>query len=230
MSFIEYGSLVRDVVIDLTSLYFFAYVILYRKFGNKELSVTFCLFNIFMLVVIMAITRSTFNIALGFGLFALLSMVRLRSLQFTKAEMAYLFGGVSLAVINGAGILDLSFVLTCNFVIIMGAWLISGWSVENSALIVEKSNIEKMSVVLDQIDEASMRSPAIMKNKLSQLFNLDVQSFDIITVDYVKDIMEVEIVYYVTENGTPQISGGGGSPSTTFAVIIYFAEAPPLLF
>lgn len=205
MSFIQYGSLVRDFVIDFISLYFLAYVILYRKFRNKELFVTFSLFNIFMLMVIMAITRSNFNIALGFGLFALLSMVQLRSLQFTKAEMAYLFGSVALAVINGAGIPDLSFVLTCNFVIIASAWIISAWSVENSAYVIEKDNIEKMSVVLDHIDEAGMRSREIMRRNLSTAFNLNVVSFDIDKIDYVRDLTELKITYQIAEEGRLQI-------------------------
>jgi hypothetical protein len=198
MSFIEYGSLIRDFIIDFTALYFFAYVILYRKFRNKELFFTFSLFNIFMLMVIMAITRTNFNIALGFGLFALLSMVQLRSLQFTKAEMAYLFGGVSLAVINGAGIPDLSFVLTCNFIIIASTWIISGWSIGNSAYIIEKDNIEKMAVVLDQIDEASMRNHENLRHKLSTMFNLDIVSFDIKKIDYLNDVTELQIAYQVT--------------------------------
>jgi hypothetical protein len=199
MAFVEYGSLVRDIIIDLTALYFFAYVIVYRKFHNKELFVTFSFFNIFMLLVIMAITRTNFNIALGFGLFALLSMVQLRSIQFTKAEIGFLFGGVSLAVINGAGIPDLAFVLTCNFIIIVSAWIISGWSIEHSAAIIDVDNTQTMSVVMNQIDETGLNDHEIMKSKLSKLFNLDVLSFEIQKLDYVKDVMELQIFYQLAE-------------------------------
>ena len=205
MSFIEYGSLVRDFIIDFTSLYFFAYVILYRKFRNKELFVTFSLFNIFMLIVIMAITRTSFNMAIGFGLFALLSMVQLRSTTFTKAEMAYLFGGVALAVINGAGIPDLSFVLTCNLVIIGCAWIISTWSIDHSAAIIDVDNIKKMAVVLDQIDESSLKNRAFMKRKLVTLFSLDVLSYEIKKIDYVRDVMELQIVYQIADEETSPV-------------------------
>jgi len=214
MSFIEYGSLIRDFIIDFTALYFFAYVILYRKFHNKELFVTFSLFNVFMLMVIMAITRTNFNIAIGFGLFALLSMVQLRSQQFTKAEMAYLFGGVALAVINGAGIPDLSFVLTCNFIIIIAAWIISAWSIEHSAYIIEKDNIKKLTVVLDQIDETSMRNPEFMKRKLSNQFNLNVVSFKINKIDYVKDVMLIRLAYQVSEEDLVHMAASDDSQAT----------------
>ena len=204
MSFVEYSTVVRDFIVDFTALYFFAYVILYRKYRNKELFVTCALFNVFMLIVIMAIVRTNFNIAIGFGLFALLSMVQLRSEAFTKAEMAYLFGGVSLAVINGAGITDLTFVLTSNFVIIAGAWIISTWSIEHSANIIDVDNIRKMIVTLDHIDEKGIKDHLIMKEKLVNLFNLNVLSYEIRKIDYVKDLMEILLVYQLTDEGTLQ--------------------------
>jgi hypothetical protein len=204
MSFVEYSNVIRDFIIDFTALYFFAYVILYRKYRNKELFVTCSLFNVFMLIVIMSIVRTNFNIAIGFGLFALLSMVQLRSEAFTKAEMAYLFGGVSLAVINGAGIADLTFVITSNFVIIIGAWVISTWSIDHSANIIDVDNIRKMIVTLDHIDEVGIKNHLIMKEKLIKLFNLNVISFEIRKIDYVKDLMELVLVYQLTDEGALQ--------------------------
>ena len=103
MNFVDYSTIIRDLLVDFTSLYFLSYVILYRKFQNIEMFVTSSLFNIFMLLIVMAIIRTDFDIAIGFGLFALLSLIQLRSTQFTKTEMAYLFGSVVLAVINGPG-------------------------------------------------------------------------------------------------------------------------------
>ena len=91
-----------------------------------------------------ALSKSKYAAGVLFGLFALLSMIQLRSTTFTKAEMAYLFGGVALAVINGAGIPDLAFVLTCNFVIVACAWIISSWSIDHSAAIIDIDNIKKI--------------------------------------------------------------------------------------
>ena len=125
MTFIDYPTLIRDFMIDFTSLYLFAYVVVYKRFRNTELFVTISLFNIFILLVVMAIVRTNFNIAVGFGLFALLSLIQLRSAQFTKTETGFLFGGVALAVINGAGITDLSFVFLSNLVVVLTGWIFS---------------------------------------------------------------------------------------------------------
>ena len=154
MNFVDYTTVIRDLLIDFSSLYFLSYVILYRKYRNVEMFVSSALFNIFILLIVMAIVRTDFNIAIGFGLFALLSLVQLRSSTFTKTEMAYLFGAVTLAVINGAGIGDLSFVLICNFVVIVATWFIGNWSLEHSANLIRVDNVKKMAVTLDHIDES----------------------------------------------------------------------------
>jgi Domain of unknown function (DUF4956) len=195
--YIDYTNVIRDVIIDLVSLYFFSYRILYKRYLNKELFVTCSLFNIFLLLVIMAIVRTNFNIALGFGLFALLSLVTLRSATFSKAEMAYVFGSVSLAVINGAGITDLIFVLICNTIIILAAMVISAWSLEHSANIMQVDNVKNMSMTLDRIDTDALNNRSRMKEKLQLIYNIDVINFTVLKVDYVKDLMDIDLVYRV---------------------------------
>ena len=70
--FVNYISIFKDIAVDLVSMYIFAYLILYRRYGNKELFVTCTLFNVSLMLVVMAIVRTDFNLAVGFGLFALL--------------------------------------------------------------------------------------------------------------------------------------------------------------
>ena len=53
MLYVDYVNVGRDIMIDLLSLYLYAYVIVYYKYGNKELFVTCALFNIFVLLVVM---------------------------------------------------------------------------------------------------------------------------------------------------------------------------------
>jgi hypothetical protein len=195
MSYVDYTTLIRDLLIDLVSVYFVTYVILYRKFQNIEMFVACALFNIFIMLIVMAIIRTDFNIAVGFGLFALLSLIQVRSAQFTKTETAYILGSVALAVINGAGITDLSFVLICNFVVIVAAWLFGTWSLEHSTNLITVDYVRKMTVTLDHIDEELVADRTLMKGKLAQMLGSQIQSFEIKKLDYVRDIVEVSVVY-----------------------------------
>ena len=47
-----------------------------------------------------------FQHAVGFGLFVLLALIQIQSTPFTKIEVAYFFGSIALAVINGTDISD----------------------------------------------------------------------------------------------------------------------------
>lgn len=204
MNFIDYTTVIRDLLIDFSSLYFLSYVILYRKYRNVEMFVSSALFNIFILLLVMAIVRTDFNIAIGFGLFALLSLVQLRSATFTKTEMAYLFGAVTLAVINGAGIVDLSFVLISNFVVIAATWFIGNWSLEHSANLIRVDNVKKMSVTLDHIDENAIRDRKKMCAKLTESLGIEVQTFEIKKIDYVRDTVDLTIIYQLPLSEKPQ--------------------------
>ena len=193
-TYIDYASLFRDVVIDIISLYLFAYKTIYLRSRNKELFVICSLINIFMLLVIMALVRTAFSVAAGFGLFGLLSILTLRSEPFTKGEMAYMFGGIALAVINGSGIPDLVFVFMANAMIVLSTAVMSSWLVESSASI---------AVTLDRIDPDALNNHSVMKDKLRTMFNIDVSDFDLKRVDYVRDVMEIKVAYFVDPADKP---------------------------
>lgn len=203
MSFIDYPALIRDFMIDFTSLYLFAYVVVYKRFRNTELFVTISLFNIFILIVVMAIVRTNFNVAVGFGLFALLSLVQLRSAQFTKTETGFLFGCVALAVINGAGITDLGFVFLTNLIVVITGWIFSSWAMEHSANIIPKDSARKIAITLDHIDESILNNKTMMIDKLTELLGVDISSFDIKKIDYVKDTINLNAMYHAPETEIP---------------------------
>ncbi len=204
MNFIDYTMVIRDILIDFSSLYFLSYVILYRKYRNVEMFVASALFNIFILLIVMSIVRTDFNIAVGFGLFALLSLVQLRSSTFTKTEMAYLFGAVTLAVINGSGIADLTFILISNIVIVASTWFIGNWSLEHSANLIRVDNVKKMAVTLDHIDENVVSNRDLMCTQLTETLGINVQTFEIKKIDYVRDVVEITVIYQLPSSEIPQ--------------------------
>lgn len=190
MLYINYASIFKDVILNAVSLYFFAYLILYQRYGNKELFVTCSLFNISLLLVVMAIVRSDFNLAVGFGLFALLSLITVRSVPFTKTEMAYFFSVIALAVINGSGIADYMFVIICNVMIVGTAWTIA-LTVTHSANV--SGNSEPIILNLDRVDSDASANPSRMVAKLQRLLQTEVYSYRTLKIDLVRDTMALEI-------------------------------------
>ncbi len=207
MLYVDYVYLGRDLLIDFLSLYLYAYVIIYYKYGNKELFVTCALFNIFVLLVVMAIVRTDFTLAIGFGLFALLALVQMRSATFSKTEMAYFFGAISLAVINGSGITDYVFVILSNGLVVLSAWCISSWSIEHSANIFDMQFTRKLAVVFDHIDTDATNNQPAMIEKLRDRFNIDIATYSVKQIDYVRDTMDIEITYSIHQEETKTKTG-----------------------
>ena len=71
-----------------------------------------------------------------------------------------------------------------------------------------------MSVVLDQIDESGMKNRELMKRKLVTLFHLDVQSYEIKKIDYVRDVMELQIVYLIPDDDPSEVAENKETQST----------------
>lgn len=212
MQYVDYMNILRDLVLDVTSLYLFAYWILYKKYNNKELFVSCVLFNISLLLVVVTIVRTDFNIAIGFGLFALLSLVTLRSATFAKSEMAYFFSGVALAVINGCGIADFYYLLLCNGIVVSSVWIIGSFSIDHMANLNDNGNIKTMVVVLDEIDQTALNNRSLMSEKMARRFNVEVVSINILRVDYVKDTIDVELAYRLADQSAHPVeeTAGGG--------------------
>lgn len=212
MLYVDYANVFRDIIINMVSLFFYAYVILFHKYNNKELFVTCSLFNISLLLVVMTIVRTDFNLAVGFGLFALLSLITVRSAPFSKTEMAYFFGAICIAVINGAGITDYVFVLICNGAVVVSAWCISAWSIEHSANIFDMEGHQNLAVVLDRIDSDATNNRLAMMTKLQEMFNIQILTFSVTKIDYVRDTMDLVITYNSTgtpSSATPEIREHG---------------------
>lgn len=197
MLYVDYVNVIRDLIVNFISLYLYAYVIIFYKYGNKELFVTCTLFNVFVLLVVMTIIRTDFTLAVGFGLFALLALVQVRSATFSKTEMAYFFGGIALAVINGSGITDYVFVILCNGIIVLSAWCISSWSIDHSANIFDMQFSRKLAVVFDHVDADAMNDQAAMIEKLKGIFDIEVVSYSVKQIDYVRDTMDIVITYNI---------------------------------
>jgi hypothetical protein len=65
------------------------------------------------------LTKVRVDIAVGFGLFAILSIIRLRSSAVTQQEVAYYFLALVLGLLNGLGVPDRGLVVALNVVVLL---------------------------------------------------------------------------------------------------------------
>src|SRR5689334_21766747 len=72
-----------------------------RRVAAPEMTLVFTALNIGLFAAVTEIGSGHFPTGVGFGLFGLLSLVRLRSTAFTLKDVAYTFVALVLALVNG---------------------------------------------------------------------------------------------------------------------------------
>src|SRR4051794_12683611 len=100
MKSVDIGDLILRLAIDVGCMVLLAALVAQRR-PRRGLFVVFTTFNLALFCVLTVISARHIGPAVGFGLFALLSIVRLRSEPFSNQELSYFFSALALALING---------------------------------------------------------------------------------------------------------------------------------
>src|SRR5688572_7692960 len=87
--------------LDLLAICALVYGLFLPRHRRTDLVVVYALFNVGLFLALVVITAGNVSAGVGFGLFAVLSIVRLRSEPFTNGELAYFFVALVLGLENG---------------------------------------------------------------------------------------------------------------------------------
>src|SRR3954447_2047840 len=95
-----------------------------RRIAAPEMALVFTALNIGLFAAVTSIGSGHFPTGIGFGLFGLLSLVRLRSAAFTLKDVAYTFVALVLALVNGLPDRDLLVVLLLDVLLLVSLWVV----------------------------------------------------------------------------------------------------------
>ena len=83
-----------DLAVDVVAIFLLAYTLYFRRHRRADLLLAYVTLNIGLFVAMSVLTSVRVDVALGFGLFAILSIIRLRSSAVTQQEVAYYFAAL----------------------------------------------------------------------------------------------------------------------------------------
>ena len=92
-------SLLARLALDLLAVAALVYGLFLPRHRRMDLVVVYALFNIGLFLALVVISAGEVSMGVGFGLFAVLSIVRLRSEPFSNRELAYFFVAIVLALV-----------------------------------------------------------------------------------------------------------------------------------
>ncbi|GAA1276725.1 hypothetical protein GCM10009609_44650 [Pseudonocardia aurantiaca] len=115
----RYGGIGTSLVIDLVALFLMTYVLYFRRHWRTDLLLSYVALNIGVFVTMSVLTQVRVELAVGFGLFAILSIIRLQAGRVSQQEVGYYFLALVLGLLNGLGLEDRGLVVAMNVVLLL---------------------------------------------------------------------------------------------------------------
>ena len=154
MTSIEYVPFLLSLLIDLVSVGLLSYVFYFRRHKNRDMFVAISIINVTLFSLAGALASFTLSLGVGFALFAVISIIRLRSDEAGWVEMAYLLVGLSVGLI--LGLPGYSLFEKCIYATVL---VVAMFVIDHPTLFI-KRRIRKVSLSLDGIslDEATLKA------------------------------------------------------------------------
>jgi len=186
-------ALFAKLTFDLIVIYIIAKQIYFRIHQNRTYLFTMVTFNIIIFLVCYLLNHLTLGLGFSFGIFAIFSILRYRTLSLPIKEMTYLFISISIAIINALSNSTISYteLVFTNAAIIGLTYILEKSWVRNEQvkhIIYEKINLIKPQMRNELLEDLRLRT------------GLAITRCEIGRIDFLKDVAEVRIYFASDDN------------------------------
>ncbi|MDA0167514.1 DUF4956 domain-containing protein [Solirubrobacter taibaiensis] len=173
-------DLLMRLGLDALALAALLYGLFLPRHKRMDLVVVYTLFNLGLFLALVVISQGQVSMGVGFGLFAVLSIVRLRSEPYSNRELAYFFVAIVLALVCAIDIGNLALAG-----VLVATVLLAAWAVDHPRL---TKPVRHLRVTLDRIvgDDA-------LHDVLEERLGGRVLDATVLEVDYVRETTVVDV-------------------------------------
>jgi hypothetical protein len=177
----EYGDVLVRLAIDVVAIGALAYGIYYRRHGRRDLVVIYSMFNIGLFLALVVIMSGDISVAVGFGLFAVLSIVRLRSEPFTNGELAYFFLALVIGLVTGIDIGSIGLTVLLSALALV------------AAVVIDHPRLLRQTRQLQITLETIPSDPDTLRRHVEERLNARVYDCHVLEIDYVRETTRVSV-------------------------------------
>lgn len=181
------GELVARLGVDVFALLVLVGLLYRRRQSAPAMPLVFAALNMGLFAALTAISAGSFKAGIGFGLFGLLSLVRLRSAAFTLKDVAYTFIALVLALVTGLEQRELWLVAFLSALLLVVVW------------VTDDSRSEPATRVMRLTMDHLVLDPAVAQAELALQLTAPILSVVIDDVDFVRETTRVSVRYTVDE-------------------------------
>ena len=181
MSFTEAMSLAGRAGLDVLALLVLVGVLYRRRLAAPEMTLVFTALNIGLFSAVAVIGTGDFPTGVGFGLFGLLSLVRLRSAAFTLKDVAYTFAALVIALVTALPGRNIGGAVALVLLVLTALWL------------TDTSRTAPPSRVMRLTLDRALTDPAEVRAELRSRLATEPLSVAIDDVDWVRELSLIHI-------------------------------------
>lgn len=183
-----WGILIR-FALHLISLIILIRILYFRYSKKEKFMFTFYLIGIIVFFICALLKDIGMGLGLGFGLFAIFSILRFRTRNFSVKDMAYIFTTIGISVINSMNMPEVPIFgyLIINFIIIISVFILEEH--------LKKNMFRKYSIFYDNLELLKPGNNHKLIKDLSSRTGLKVLWVKIRNMDLKRNVAQVEVYY-----------------------------------
>lgn len=169
--------------LDLATVGVLAGGLFLRRHRRQDLLAVYFAFNVGLFGILTFLSNRKVSVGVGFGIFGVLSIIRLRSEAYDNIEIAYFFLSLCTALVNALPGRPISLSVGLDVVIVLTMYFADNPSLTGRLL--------SCQVTLDRVYAEESELRAAVEHRL----HADLDAVRVISIDYVRETTEMEVRY-----------------------------------
>jgi hypothetical protein len=196
---IEYSELLFRFGINFVAVFILIRLIYYPTHKNKDFLFTFFIFN---LIIFLLLSTTKLKPGFAFGLLAIFSIMRYRTVTVPIKEMGYFFICLALGMINALSLVQEGYwiILASNVAILAMTLLLDRF------ITLTHENVKE--ITYERIDLITPENRDFMMDDLKKRTGLPIHRIEIRNINFLRDTAKVAIFYHAKENENRQAMTG----------------------
>jgi hypothetical protein len=193
---IDYIELISRFGINMIAVFILIRLIYYPNHKNKDFLFTFFVFN-FVIFTLLSTTKLKPGFA--FGLLAIFSIMRYRTVTVPIKEMGYFFICLALGMINALSIVDVPsdwtswlIMITCNVLILVLTLVLDHY------INLTHENVKE--ITYERVDLITPDKRELLMSDLKERTGLPIHRIEIRNINFLRDTVKVLVFYNAKEN------------------------------
>jgi len=187
---VSFINFLAHFVADLIVVSVIAFSIFFRRHSRRDLLVAYTTLNVVLFIFMTLVSVDKTIIHAGFGLLAIISIIRIRSESYTNTELSYAFIILTVALINSFGVsrhlptlADGILVFVLNLVAILAVFVV------DHPQLLQRIGRQKLTLDMIHTNEENLRAD------LERRLDAKVLDYVVSHVDYVRDVTVIDVRY-----------------------------------